>query len=205
GMTELGTMSPDVDPSVWERLKVTFAPNAATDNAGNASTQAAIIPVPPDRLPAPLPPGQNPKLVISIQAMGATRFDVPAPITYPNIDHLAPGEKALIWSFNHDAGRWDVVGTGTVRDDGTVITSDPGLGIRAPGWPFVAVGTFANGNSCHEMDQLDPRPPQLKVEDKDPNDLVQGDKLLYFGKPGVKLSLTVSNTGGMVLHIPSSG
>ncbi len=143
GMSELHAMFPDVAASVWQKLKVTFSPNSAQDNQGTPSTEAAIIPVPPDRLPAPLPPGQNPKLVISIQAIGATRFDVPAPLTYPNIDNLAPGTQALIWSFNHDAGRWDVVGTGTVSADGSVITSDPGVGIRAPGWHFVIQGSPA--------------------------------------------------------------
>jgi hypothetical protein len=132
-----------MSPAVWDRLKVRFAPHSAVDNAGHAATQAAIIPVPPDRLPAPLPPGQSPQLVVSIQALGATSFDVPAPITYPNLDNLAPGTQALIWSFNHDAGRWDVIGTGTVSADGTVITSGPGVGIRAPGWHFVIAGTQA--------------------------------------------------------------
>jgi streptogramin lyase len=142
GKAELAAMFPTIDPATWDRLKVTFAPNAATDNNGKAATQAAIIPVPPNRLPAPLPPGQNPKLVISIQALGATRFDVPAPITYPNIEGLKPGQQALIWSFNHEAARWDVIGTGTVSADGTVITSDPGVGIKAPGWHFIISGSL---------------------------------------------------------------
>jgi hypothetical protein len=151
GMTELHNMFPTIDPAVWQRLKVTFPANSAQDNAGNAATQAAVIPVPPDRLPAPLPPGQNPKLVISIQAMGATRFDVPAPLTYPNIDGLAPGTKALVWSFNHEAGRWDVIGTATVSADGLTLVTDPGVGIKAPGWHFVQVGTGADGHPCTDQ------------------------------------------------------
>jgi hypothetical protein len=168
GMTELHTMFPTIDPAVWGRLKVTFPAKSAQDNAGNAATQAAVIPVPPDRLPAPLPPGQNPKLVISIQALGTTRFDVPAPLTYPNIDNLPPGTKALIWSFNHDAGRWDVIGTGTVSADGSVITSDPGVGIKAPGWHFIIQGSIREDNSNKSGDQ-DPSDGQCNplIEGKD--------------------------------------
>src|SRR5262249_11883960 len=90
---------------------------------------------------APLPPTANPKLVISIQALGATSFDVPAPATFPNMEGLVPGDKALFWSFNHDAGRWEIIGTGTVTPDGQMITTDPGVGIKSPGWHFVIKGS----------------------------------------------------------------
>jgi hypothetical protein len=86
GMTELTTMFPGVDPAVWGEVKVAFPPNSAIARDGTPATQAAVIPVPPDRLPAPLPPTVDPKLVISIQALGATSFDVPAPATFPNME-----------------------------------------------------------------------------------------------------------------------
>jgi hypothetical protein len=145
---------PDVDPSVWDEVKVTFAPGSAQDREGNAATQAMIVPVAPDRLPAPLPPGVDPKLVISIQAGGAngfnreaqggaTTFDVPAPLQFPNLEGLKSGEKSLFWSFDHVAGEWIVIGTGTVSEDGKVIKSDPGTGVLAPGWHFTISGTRA--------------------------------------------------------------
>ncbi len=145
---------PDIDPSVWDEVKVTFAPGSAQDRQGNAATQAMIVPVAPDRLPAPLPPGVDPKLVISIQAGGAngfnreaqggaTTFDVPAPLQFPNLEGLKPGEKSLFWSFDHTAGEWIVIGTGTVSEDGKVIKSDPGVGVLAPGWHFTISGTRA--------------------------------------------------------------
>jgi hypothetical protein len=89
----------------------------------------------------------DPKLVISVQAGseagfsqsgGATNFDVPAPIQFPNLDGLAPGERAAFWSFNHDAGHWEIIGLGTVSPDGRVINSDPGVGILAPGWHYTS-------------------------------------------------------------------
>jgi hypothetical protein len=158
GMTELQTMFPTIDPAVWSRVKVTFAANSAQDRTGAPATQAAIIPVPPDRLPAPLPPQANPRLVISIQAMGATSFDVPAPVTFPNLEGLLPGQKSLIWSFNHDKGAWEVVGTGTVSTDGLMIVSDGGV-IKAPGWHFTNPGDPGNA------------PPPKKPPQKDWGDI----------------------------------
>jgi membrane-associated phospholipid phosphatase/methionine-rich copper-binding protein CopC len=142
---------PTIAPDLWKEVKVTFNPGSAQDDAGNKATQATIIPVDPSRLPAPLPPGANPKLVISIQAGGAggfnreakggsTNFDVPAPIQFPNLEGLKPGEKSLFWSFDHDAGKWIVIGTGTVSADGKTIVSDPGVGVIAPGWHFTNPG-----------------------------------------------------------------
>jgi hypothetical protein len=159
---------PDIDPSVWDEVKVTFAPGSAQDRQGNAATQAMIVPVAPDRLPAPLPPGVDPKLVISIQAGGAngfnreaqggaTTFDVPAPLQFPNLEGLKPGEKSLFWSFDHTAGEWIVIGTGTVSEDGKVIKSDPGVGVLAPGWHFVNPGTPTNGPTKPDKpDDCDP-------------------------------------------------
>ena len=145
GLAELAAMFPEIDPAIWQQVAVTYPAGSAIDDQGNVATQAIILPVPPNRIPAPLPPNMHPKLVISVQAMGATNFDVPAPVTFPNLDGLAPGEKSLIFSFNHDAGRWDVIGTGTVSTDGLMVVSDPGVGILAPGWHFTDPTTVHEG------------------------------------------------------------
>ncbi|GCL35462.1 hypothetical protein SR1949_05570 [Sphaerospermopsis reniformis] len=164
----LQQLFPDVDPDVWTQVQVTFVAGSAQDDAGNVATQAMIIPVDPQRLPAPLPPGVDPQLVISIQAGGAngfnreadggaTNFDVPAPIQFPNLEGLKPGEKSLFWSFDHDAGKWIVIGTGTVSEDGLTIKSDPGVGVLAPGWHFVNPGTPTNGPTKPDKpDDCDP-------------------------------------------------
>ena len=47
----------------------------------------------------------------------------------------------MIWTFNHDAGDWEIIGTGTVSEDGKSIVSDEGVGIRAPGWHFTNPGS----------------------------------------------------------------
>ncbi len=57
---------------------------------------------------------------------------MPAPVCFPNLPDpetglaLGPGEKSALWSFNHDAGRWEVIGSMTVSRDGTLVCSDPG-------------------------------------------------------------------------------
>lgn len=141
GTSRLEEMFPEVDSEAWDQMQVTIAPNAAVDEEGNVATQGTVIPVPSERLPAPLPPTVDPRLVVSIQANGATNFDVPAPVSFPNLEGLKPGEQSLVTSFNHDAGRWEVVGTATVSEDGRRVSSDPGVGILAPGWHFLAAAS----------------------------------------------------------------
>jgi hypothetical protein len=166
---------PTIDPELWKDVKVTFNAGSAQDKEGVKATQATIIPVAPDRLPAPLPSGVDPKLVISIQAGGAngfnrevqggsTTFDVPAPIQFPNLEGLKPGEKSLFWSFDHDAGKWVVIGTGTVSADGRMVVSDPGVGVLSPGWHFASQGTtFGGGKTFLKGDgngpKYQPKPP----------------------------------------------
>ena len=163
GLEDLRRLFPEIDESVWQRTRVTFAPGSARDDAGSPSTQAAIVPVDPARLPGPLPPFLDPRLVISIQAGslaggfndagGATVFDVPAEVAFPNLEGLAPGQKSLIFSFDHDAGRWTVQGTGTVSADGLMIVSDGGV-ITAPGWHTVQQGSTLGGGPGQSPDGL---------------------------------------------------
>lgn len=153
GKAELANLFPTIDASTWDLLQVAFEPGAAVDDFGNAATQAAVVPVPPDRIPAPLPDFLDPLLVISIQAPGASSFDIPAQITYPNIEGLGPGERTTIFSFDHDAGRWTAIGTATVSQDGLTAVSDPGSGILAPGWHNLQQRTRNTGEAPPE----DPR------------------------------------------------
>ncbi|MFI4917261.1 MAG: Ig-like domain-containing protein [Phycisphaerales bacterium JB060] len=167
-LAQLAQILPGVDRAMLEAVRVTYPAGSAMTETGEAATRATIIPVDPDRLPAPLPGFVDPGLVISVQAGtedgfnragGSTNFDVPAPLAFPNTEGLAPGEKSLLWSFDHDAGRWIVAGTGTVSADGMVIESDPGVGILAPGWHFTDPGVEAEGESDDEMEGYDPCAP----------------------------------------------
>ncbi|PAY17972.1 hypothetical protein CKO51_18350 [Rhodopirellula sp. SM50] len=144
GRSRLEQILPDIDPTLFDEFSLTVEPGAALDDLGTPATTAAIIPVEPDRIPAPLPSYLDPQLVVSIQVPGATGFDVPAEVTFPNFDGLAPGEKSSIFSFDHDAGKWKIVGTGTVSEDGRRIVSDGGV-IEAPGWHTAQTGSLAKG------------------------------------------------------------
>ena len=149
GKTRLTQMFPNIDPAMFDLLSVEFEPGSAIDDFGNPVTQAAIIPVEPDRIPAPLPSFLDPMLVVSIQAPGATSFDVPARVTFPNLEGLPPGESANIYSFDHDRGAWKYVGSGTVTPDGSAIVSDGGV-IQAPGWHEVESGSVTRNGPGNE-------------------------------------------------------
>lgn len=140
-LEDLGTMFPAVDPTMFATMQVTIPADAAINANGQVATQAFVVPVDPNFLPAPLPANLNPALVVSIQAPGTENFDVPASVTFPNLDGSLPGEQVLLFSFDHDAGRFVVNGTATVSEDGLSVSSDPGVGINAPGWHFVQSGS----------------------------------------------------------------
>ncbi|MFT7512259.1 MAG: hypothetical protein ACI9QL_001467, partial [Candidatus Omnitrophota bacterium] len=169
GKAELVSMFPGIDPAIWDQVAITFPPGSAIDESGTPATQASILPVPPDRLPGQLPAEIVTPLVISIQAGGATNFDVPAPIVFPNLDGLAPGEKSLFLSFDHDAGEWVPVGAGTVSPDGLVIVSDPGVGIVAPGW-HVAAARTVDGVTTQDDPDFDGDGMPDSEDDDDDND-----------------------------------
>ena len=58
---------------------------------------------------------------------------------------LAPGAIAYFLSFNHETGRFEIVTSASVSDDGAEIVSDPGSGIHVAGWggscpPYTVTG-----------------------------------------------------------------
>lgn len=121
--------------------------NALFNEQGVRGGRVGIAPVAPDRLPEPLPPGLNFPLVITVQTDGPQNFDRPVPIRFPNLPDpltgqpLPPGAKSALWSFNHDTGEWEIAGPMTVTADGRYIETDPGVGIRQPGWHGSQPGT----------------------------------------------------------------
>ena len=105
-------------------------PGSATfpDGSRSGVISATLVPTPPGTPPPP-GGGMTPELVITIQPAGVI-FDPPAPITIPNVDGRAPGEVTEMFVFDQDLGQFVSIGTGTVSEDGSVIVSDPGAGIR---------------------------------------------------------------------------
>jgi hypothetical protein len=128
-------------------VEVNVPANALFNESGVRGGRVGIAAVPPDRLPEPLPPGLNLPIVITIQTDGPQNFDQPVPVRFPNLPDpvsgvkLGPGAKTVLWSFNHDTGRWEPQGTATVTVDGNFAITDPGVGVRQPGWHGLAPGS----------------------------------------------------------------
>ncbi|MEA2690817.1 MAG: hypothetical protein QOJ16_204, partial [Acidobacteriota bacterium] len=138
----------------FSSVQLTVPAGSLFSNDGTHGGQAGIAPVPPDRLPGKLPPGLTFPIVITVQTDGPSNFDAPAPVCFPNLPDpatgqtLAVGAKSALWSFNHAAGRWEVVGPMTISADGTLVCSDPGYGILTPGWHAAQPGSSASGGGA---------------------------------------------------------
>jgi hypothetical protein len=141
-------------------VSITVPPNALYGDNGARGGSVGIAPVAPDRIPSPLPAGLAFPLVITVQTDGPMNFDQPVEVRFPNLPDprtghvLAPGEKSVLWSYNHDSGHWEPQGTMTVSADGRFLVSDPGMGIRQPGWhgPTAAWPPMAPPNSCSGLE-----------------------------------------------------
>ncbi len=135
---------------------ITVPANSLFNDNGTRGGEVGIAPVAPDRLPGPLPQGADLPLVITVQTDGALNFDTPAPACFPNLPNSTtgkpwpPGTKGSLISFNHKKGIWEDVGGMTVSEDGRFFCTDPGVGIRQPGW---------HGPQCPKPKDPPPPPP----------------------------------------------
>ena len=126
---------------------ITIPPGSLQADDGTQGGSVGIAPVDPERLPEPLPESLAMPLVITIQTDGASNFDVPVPARFPNVDNLPPGTKSALWSFDHDTGVWEISGPMTVSEDGKYLETDPGVGIRQPGWHGASPGAQVFGTA----------------------------------------------------------
>jgi hypothetical protein len=146
-------------------VEVRVPANTLFSENGTRGGKVGIAPVPADRLPEPLPPGLNLPLVITIQTDGPQNFDRPVPVRFPNLPDpvtgakLPPGAKTVLWSFNHDTGRWEPQGTATITADGNFAETDPGVGVRQPGWHGVTPATEPERKPDPPPDPPDPPDP----------------------------------------------
>ncbi|MCB1120621.1 MAG: Ig-like domain-containing protein, partial [Verrucomicrobiae bacterium] len=154
-------------------VSITVPADSLFHENGTRGGKVGIAPVPPDRLPSPLPENLQFPVVITVQTDGGLNFDVPAPVRFPNLpdpvtgEILQPGAKTGLWSFDHDAGKWVLQGSMTISEDGLFAISDPGIGITAPGWHGVnpdGDGDEGGGGPKDDDDDDDPDKP-----DPDPN------------------------------------
>ncbi len=114
-------------------------------------------------VPMPLPNGASPPFDATFQPAGAT-FDPPVEVEYPNMSGLAPGALVYLMSFNHDTGEFEVMAPGVVSEDGAIIRSVAGTGLRHSGWhgpgfPFRRTGRCVHPGDCPESPPDDDASP----------------------------------------------
>ncbi len=114
-------------------FSLTVAAGSATFPGGARSGCVTVSTVNADKSPMTPGFGQQPRFLITIQPVGTT-FNPPAPITMPNVDGLQPGQVTELYSYDHDLSAFVAIGTGTVSEDGLLVSSDPGVGILKAGW-----------------------------------------------------------------------
>jgi len=136
-------------------FSLTVAPGSATFPGGSTTGCISVSAVHSDKVPMAPGFGQQPRFIVSIQPVG-TVFNPPAPMTIPNVDGLAPGAVTEMYSYDHDLSMFVAIGTGTVSKDGSVIASNPGVGVLKAGWhcggdPNTA-GTVADCPTCQICD-----------------------------------------------------
>lgn len=112
---------------------LTVPAGSATFPGGSRQGCVTVTVVNGDKVPMAPGFGQQPRFIVSIQPVG-TRFDPPAPMTLPNVDGLQPRAVTEMYSYDHDLGMFVAIGTGTVSADGSVIASNPGVGVLKAGW-----------------------------------------------------------------------
>ena len=135
-------------------FSLTILPGSATFPNGLHNGCVMATPVHPDKMPKLPNFGQQPRFAVTIQPAG-TLFNPPAPIAIPNADNLPPGQKTDMYSYDHDLEQFVSIGTGTVSDDGTVVQSDPGIGVIKAGWHCGGnpQGSGGCGNECDDHDE----------------------------------------------------
>jgi hypothetical protein len=135
-------------------FSLTVAAGSATFPGGSRSGCISVTPVNPDKVPMAPGFGQQPRFVVTIQPVGTT-FNPPARIQIPNVDGLQPRSKTEMYSYDHDLAAFVAIGTGTVSEDGSLIASDPGVGVLKAGWhcggnpnPTGSAGTCPTCQRC---------------------------------------------------------
>ncbi len=127
--TEGGTLTLPELPG----FSLDIEPGSVTLPDGGHSGIVSVTLVHSEKVPMVPNVGLQPRFVVTIQPGGAT-FDPPAPLTFPNVDALAPGEVIDLYSFDHDLGSFVSIGPGTVSEDGLKVVSNPGVGVAEAGW-----------------------------------------------------------------------
>src|SRR5205807_2886760 len=131
---------------------------------GSRQGCVTVTPVNGDKVPMSPGFGQQPRFIVTIQPVG-TRFDPPAPMTLPNVDGLPAKSVTEMYSYDHDLGMFVAIGTGTVSADGSVIASNPGVGVLKAGW-HCGGNTNSSGSSASLSVNINPTNATMAVGQK---------------------------------------
>ena len=107
--------------------------HSATFPDGSKIGRLTLSQVHADKVPMAPPNGTAPRVVGTLQP-ARVKFDPPVQIQVPNTEGLLPGQVVEVYSFDHDLEQFVSGGTARVSEDGSVIISDPGFGLRVSGW-----------------------------------------------------------------------
>lgn len=125
-------------------FKLEVAKNSVTFPSGSREGFLSVTQVNASKVPMAPPNGMQPQLIVTIQPTG-TRFEPPARMTLPNTDGHAPGAQVEMYSYDHDLEEFVSIGLGAVSEDGSVVTSNPGVGVIKAGWHC---GSQPGGQGC---------------------------------------------------------
>ncbi|MFT4924815.1 MAG: choice-of-anchor A domain-containing protein [Phenylobacterium sp.] len=114
-------------------FKLEIAKDSITFPDGSRDGLVSVTSVNAAKVPMAPPNGMQPQFIVTIQPVGAV-FSPAAKLTLPNIDGHAPGAQVEMYSFDHDLEEFVSIGLGTVSEDGSVVTSNPGVGVIKAGW-----------------------------------------------------------------------
>jgi PA14 domain-containing protein/glucodextranase-like protein/carboxypeptidase-like protein/alpha/beta hydrolase family protein DUF900/thrombospondin type 3 repeat protein len=131
-------------------FKLEIEAGSVTFPDGSNEGQVSVTAVNASKVPMAPPNGMQPQFIVTIQPTGAM-FDPPAKLTLPNVDGHLPGAQVEMYSFDHDLEEFVAIGLGTVAEDGTTITTNPGVGVIKAGWHC---GSSPDGQGCTENCQV---------------------------------------------------
>jgi hypothetical protein len=131
--------------------------HSATFPDGSKVGRMTLSQVHGDKVPMAPPNGTSPALVGTLQP-ARVKFNPPVRIQVPNSSGLPAGQVVEVYSFDHDLEQFVSGGTARVSDDGSVIVSDPGFGLRVSGWhaapppppPPTCTSSCDDHNACTE-------------------------------------------------------
>ena len=185
--------------------------HSATFPDGSKVGRMTLSQVHGDKVPMAPPNGTSPALVGTLQP-ARVKFNPPVRIQVPNSSGLSAGQVVEVYSFDHDLEQFVSGGTARVSDDGSVIVSDPGFGLRVSGWhaapppppPPTCTSSCDDHNACTEdscqngVCQNKPLNVTLKVtapkDNPNPNDNDFANNFSFLSD--TQINATASLTGG---------